>query len=391
VDHEVFKKIEDAKAELAERSPAADELGRLPDDVAKRLKDIGVVRMLQPAEFGGDEADPRDFLAAVMEIGHACPSAGWVSGVVGVHPWELAIADERLQAEVWGEDPDTWVASPYAPMGTATPVDGGYTVEGRWSFSSGTDLCDWVVLGASVVGGGKDGVPFMLHVMLPRADYEIDQDSWKVMGLEGTGSKDVVIEDAFVPDYRTIDAIKVMDGRAAAEAGRRDPLYRMPWSTIFPCSIAAGLLGMAEGVLEHALEYQSSRTNAVGTAQLSDPHTRRTLGEAAADLRGSRAQLLYQVGELYDAIAAGHEVTLAERVAMRRDQVRVAWRAVDAADRAFTCCGGNAVRLDKPVQRFWRSMHAGMNHAVFVAGPVYDDAAGMLMGQKPTGPAAVTF
>lgn len=389
--HEVFERIEGARPELAERSPAADELGRLPDDVAKRLKDIGVVRMLQPADFGGYEADPRDFLAAVMEVGHACPSAGWVSGVVGVHPWELAIADERLQAEVWGEDPDTWVASPYAPMGTATPVDGGYTVEGRWSFSSGTDLCDWVVLGARVVGGGADGVPFMLHVMLPRADYEIDQGSWQVMGLEGTGSKDVVIDGAFVPEHRTIDAVKVMDGRAAAESGRDQALYRMPWSTIFPCSVAAGLLGIAEGVLAHALDYQRSRTNAVGTAQVSDPHSRATLGEAAADLRGSRAQLLHGVGELYEAIAAGHEVTLAERVAMRRDQVRLAWRAVEAADRAFTCCGGNAVRLDKPVQRFWRAMHAGMNHAVFVPGPVYDDAAGMLMGEKPSGPAAVTF
>ena len=99
--------------------------------------------------------------------------------------------------------------------------------------------------------------------------------------------------------------------------------------------------------------------NAVGVAQVSDPHTRRTLGEAAADLRGARAQLLYDVGELYERLAAGHEVTMADRVAMRRDQVRVAWRAVEAADRAFTCCGGNAVRLDKPVQRFWRAMHAG--------------------------------
>jgi alkylation response protein AidB-like acyl-CoA dehydrogenase len=390
VDHEVFQRIEEASDELAARSPDADRLGRLTDEAAKALKGTGVVRMLQPKEHGGDEADPRDFLAAVMEVGHSCPSAGWISGVVGVHPWELALSDERLQEEVWGQDADTWIASPYAPMGTATPVDGGYTVNGRWSFSSGTDLCDWVVLGASVPGGGKDGVPFMVHVMLPRTDYRIDADSWQVMGLEGTGSKDVVIEDAFVPTYRTIDAVKVMDGRAGREADR-GALYRMPWSTIFPCAIAAGLIGIAEGVLEQALDYQRSRVNAVGVDQVSDPHSRRTLGEAAADLRGARTQLLFGVGELYERLEAGHEPTMEDRVAMRRDQVRVAWRAMEAADRAFTCCGGNAVRLDKPVQRFWRAMHAGMNHAVFVPGPVFDDAAGMLMGQKPSGPAAVTF
>jgi 3-hydroxy-9,10-secoandrosta-1,3,5(10)-triene-9,17-dione monooxygenase len=391
VAHEVFTRVEEASSELADRSKAADEIGRLPDDVAKRLKDTGVVRMLQPVDHGGYEADPRDFLAAVMEVGHACPSSGWVCGVVGVHPWELAVSDPRVQEEVWGDDPDTWMASPYAPMGTATPVDGGYTVEGRWSFSSGTDVCDWVVLGAMVPGGGTGDLPFMLHVMLPRADYEIVADSWKVMGLEGTGSKDVVVSGAFVPTYRTLDAVKVIDGRASVEAGRTEPLYRMPWWTIFPCAITAGLLGIAEGVLAHALEYQAGRVNAVGTAQVSDPHTRRTLGEAAADLRGARTQMLYDVGELYEAIGRGHEVTMADRVSIRRDQVRVAWRAVDAADRAFTCCGGNAVRLDTPVQRFWRSMHAGLNHAAFVPGAVYDDAAGMLMGEEPSGPASITF
>ncbi|MEO8696351.1 MAG: hydroxylase, partial [Acidimicrobiales bacterium] len=119
MSHDVFSKIEEAGSLFAERSEAADELGRLPDEICKRLKDSGLVRLLQPADFGGYEADPRDFLNAVMDVGNHCPSAGWVAGVVGVHPWELALNDERLQAEVWGADPDTWVASPYAPSGTA--------------------------------------------------------------------------------------------------------------------------------------------------------------------------------------------------------------------------------------------------------------------------------
>ena len=117
--HEVRTKIAEAGPALAEKSEAADDLGRLPDETGKRLRDCGVIRLLQPTDFGGYEADPRDFLNAVMDVGNWCPSAGWVSGVVGVHPWELAFNDRRLQEEVWGEDPDTWVASPYAPSGTA--------------------------------------------------------------------------------------------------------------------------------------------------------------------------------------------------------------------------------------------------------------------------------
>ncbi len=388
--HDVRTKIEEAGSFLAESSEAADELGRLPDETGKALKECGVVRLLQPADFGGYEADPRDFLAAVMDVGNWCPSAGWVSGVVGVHPWELAFNDRRLQEEVWGEDPDTWVASPYAPSGTATRTDGGYVLNGRWKFSSGTDLCDWIVLGAKVTG--EDAGPIaMLHVMLPRGDYEIVHDSWDVIGLEGTGSKDIVVRDAFIPTYRTLDLATVVTGRAAIDSGRTQPLYRLPWTVMFPCAVSAALVGIAEGVLKQGIEYQKSRVSTLGVAQVSDSYSRAIIGEAAADIRGSRTQLLFNIGEMYDALDAGHDVPLQQRVACRRDQVRAAWRAAKAADDVYAVCGGNSIRRDTSVQRFWRGVHAGLHHGIFVAGGVYDGAAGVMMGLPPQGPAAMTL
>ncbi|MCB0993559.1 MAG: hypothetical protein KDB21_00610 [Acidimicrobiales bacterium] len=388
--HEVRTKIAEAGPALAEKSEAADDLGRLPDETGKRLRDCGVIRLLQPTDFGGYEADPRDFLNAVMDVGNWCPSAGWVSGVVGVHPWELAFNDRRLQEEVWGEDPDTWVASPYAPSGTATPADGGYVLNGRWKFSSGTDLCDWIVLGALVEGQDASRIA-MLHVMLPRADYEIVHDSWNVIGLDGTGSKDIVVSDAFIPTYRTLDIGKVMSGEAAIESGRTQPLYRLPWTVMFPCAVSAALIGIAEGVLNHAVEYQKGRVSALGVVQESDSYSRAIIGEAAADIRSARIQLSYDVGEMFDAISDGHEVTMQQRVACRRDQVRAAWRAAKAADEVYAVCGGNSIRLDTPIQRFWRGMHAGLHHGIFTAGGVYDAAAGVLMGFPPQGPAAITL
>ena len=387
--HDVSTRIEDAGGVLAEQSQAGDELGRLTDEAAKRLRDTGLVRLLQPAEFGGYEADPRDFINAAMDVGNWCPSAGWVAGVVGVHPWELALQDERVQDEVWGDDPDTWVASPYAPSGTAVPVDGGFTVNGHWSFSSGTDLCDWCVLGARVED--DDGQPVgAIHFMVPRSDYEIVPDSWDVIGLEGTGSKDIVIRDTFVPDYRTIGILDVLNGQAFVDSGRDQPLYAMPWSTMFPSAVTAGVVGIAEGVLKHAVEYQRGRVSAVGVVQATDPHTRATIGEAAADLRGASAQVLYIWGEVFVAVCAGHAVTLEQGVAGRRDPVRVAWRAAAAADAVYAVCGGNSIRGDNPVQRFWRGMHAGLPHGIVVRGHVYEAAAGMLWGEPPRGPAALT-
>ena len=387
--HDVLDRIEESGPFFAEHSAEADERGRLTDDVAKHMKDTGLVRLLQPADFGGYEADPRDFLCAAMDVGNWCPSAGWVAGVVGVHPWELALQDERVQEEVWGDDPDTWVASPYAPSGTATRVDGGFQVTGHWKFSSGTDLCEWAVLGARLVNDAGDMVG-ALHIMLPRTDYEIVDDSWNVAGLEGTGSKDIVVTDTFVPDYRTIDILKVLNGQAFEESSRTQPLYKMPWSSLFPCAVTAGVIGIAEGVLNSAVDYQRDRVSAVGVAQATDPHTRATIGEAAAEVRGSRAQLLYNVGELYDAACAGHDITLEQRVACRRDQVRVAWRAAEAADKVFAICGGNSVRRDNPVQRFWRGMHTGLHHGIVVRGHIYDAAAGMLWGEPLSGPMAMT-
>ncbi|MFE5730024.1 hypothetical protein ACFQ7A_03795 [Streptomyces sp. NPDC056528] len=142
------------------------------------------------------------------------PAAGWVGGVVGVHPWEPAFSEPKLQRELWGENggkADTWISSPYAPNGRARKVDGGFLFSGRRPFGSGSDHCDWAVLGGIVTDdAGNVTMPLdMRHFVLPRADYEILRDSWNVVGLVGTGSKDIAVEDAFVPDHRTLNAHEV--------------------------------------------------------------------------------------------------------------------------------------------------------------------------------------
>lgn len=139
------------------RSGDADALGRLPDETVRRMREIGVIRMLQPLDRGGLQATPGEFFESVMEISALCGAAGWVAGIVGVHPWEMAVCDPKVQEEVWGTDEDTWIASPYAPMGRARAVDGGWMLSGHWQFSSGTDHCDWIFLGGLVTGQANSG------------------------------------------------------------------------------------------------------------------------------------------------------------------------------------------------------------------------------------------
>ncbi|GAT03926.1 acyl-CoA dehydrogenase family protein [Mycolicibacterium fortuitum] len=388
----VIDRVRDLADQLRHQGAEAEKIGKLTDETVKMMKAAGNIRLLQPKSHGGLEVHPREFAETVMATAALDPSAGWINGVVGVHPYQLAYADPKVAAEIWAEDVDTWVASPYAPQGVAKPVDGGYIFNGRWQFSSGTDHCDWIFLGAMLASNepGAESVPIMppqmLHMILPRQDYEIVEDSWNVVGLRGTGSKDVIVKDAFVPTYRTMDAMKVMDGTAQREAGMTETLYLMPWSTMFPLGISSATIGIAEGALAAALDYQRERVNSSGVAIKDDPYVMYAIAEAAADINAARQELLANADRIYDIVDSGKEVSFEDRAAGRRTQVRAVWRAVSAVDEIFARCGGNAARMDKPLQRYWRDVHVGQAHAIHVPGTVYHASALSSLGVDPQGP-----
>jgi alkylation response protein AidB-like acyl-CoA dehydrogenase len=371
--------------QLRDQGAEAERLGQLPDDTAKQLKAAGPIKLLQRKRYGGFEAHPREFAETVMATAALDGAAGWICGIVGVHPWQLAFADPKVQEEVLGTDDNTWMASPYAPTGIAVPVDGGYRFSGRWQFSSGTDHCDWIFLGAML--GDADGnvavPPTMLHMILPRSDYQIVEDSWNVVGLKGTGSKDIVVRDAFVPDYRVMNGDHVIDGTAQEQYGVTEALYQMPWSNMFPLGITSAVIGIAEGALAAHLDYQRERVGAQGTAIKDDPYVLYAVGEAAADINAARQELLATVDRMWDIVDAGQKVSFEDRAAGRRTQVRAAWRAVTAVDQIFARSGGNALRMDKPLQRFWRDAHAGLNHAIHVPSTVYHASALSSLGIEP--------
>ncbi len=247
-----------------------------------------------------------------------------------MHPYQLAYADPRVTEEVLGSDHDTWMASPYAPQGVAKPVDGGYIFNGRWQFSSGTDACDWIFLGAML--GDADGKP--AHAAPDAAHDPAAQglrnrrrflecgraEGYRLKGRHRRATPSF-------PAYRMMDATKVMDGTAQRKAGMTETLYLMPWSTMFPLGITSAAIGIAEGALAAHLDYQRDRVGAYGAIK-DDPYVMHAIGEAAADINAARQELLANVDRIYDIVDAGKEVSFADRAAGRRTQVRSAWRAV---------------------------------------------------------------
>ncbi|MEW1815856.1 acyl-CoA dehydrogenase family protein [Streptomyces diastaticus] len=375
--HEVNERVEKLSAQFEEQAVKDDEAGRLTDETVATMRSAGVVRLLQPREFGGYESTPGEFYRTVMALAARNPAAGWVGGVVGIHPWELALSDRKLQQELWGEhgeNADTWISSPYAPNGRARRVEGGFLFSGHWQFASGSDHCDWAVLGGIVTDddGSISIPPDMRHFVLPRADYEIQQDSWDVIGLAGTGSKDIIVRDAFIPEHRALNAHEVSEGILAERNRPGNPLYAMPFGVMFSSAISASTLGIAEGALAAFLAYTRQRVTIVGSRAAEDPHQLSNLGEAAADLDASRTHLLATMDRMYDDVLSGKPITIEARAEARRNQVRASRRATDAVDELFRRAGGGSLRRDQPFQRYWRDVHAAMNHLCNVADPIYE-------------------
>ncbi|WP_104104309.1 acyl-CoA dehydrogenase family protein [Arthrobacter sp. 08Y14] len=371
--------------ELRSYGQANEDLGKLNEATVDILRQSGVMKLLAPVEYGGTRAHPAEFAETVMKIASLDGAAGWVAGVVGVHPWELELMAPKLQEEIWGADDNTWVSSPYAPMGVVIPTDGGYRFSGHWQFSSGTDHAQWVILGAFI--GDAEGKPLMpyesVHVVVPRADYTIVEDSWDVVGLRGTGSKDVIIKDIFVPEYRVINQADLFSGKVARDAGKTDPIHRIPFYSLFPLGLTSAVVGIAEGALHAHLDYQRDRMQVNGFKSIEDPYSMYAVSEAAGEIRASRSAVLDNISRIYDTAAAGREISLEQRAVGRRTQIQAAWRAVAAVDTILSRSGGNGLRMNNPIQRFWRDAHMGLAHAIHVPGPTYHAAVLTELGVEP--------
>jgi 3-hydroxy-9,10-secoandrosta-1,3,5(10)-triene-9,17-dione monooxygenase len=345
-----------------ERAQEAEDARRIPEESIKSLQETGFFKLLQPKTFGGLEADPVSFYTAVKLVASACGSTGWVASILGVHPWHLGLFDGEAQQDVWGEDVDVRISSSYAPMGKAEVVDGGYRLSGRWSFSSGCDYATWVLLGGPAFADGKP-VDFCTY-LLPISDYTIE-DVWDTVGLRGTGSNDIIVNDVFVPKHRALSFIATSKCKTPGQEVNPGPLYKLPYGSVHPTTITAPIIGMAQGAYDAHVEHQGKRVRAAyaGEQSKEDPFAKVRIAEAASEIDAAWLQLTHNIDELYQLACNGEKLPFPTRLRVRRDQVRGTERAIFAIDRLFENSGGRALQSGTPIQRFWRDAHAGRVHA----------------------------
>ncbi|WP_332664389.1 3-hydroxy-9,10-secoandrosta-1,3,5(10)-triene-9,17-dione monooxygenase oxygenase subunit [Aeromicrobium sp.] len=359
----VLDGVRDLLPSFRERADETERLRQVPDASVKELEETGFFRMLQPKRFDGLEADPIDFFTAVSLIASGCGSTGWISSVLGVHPWQVALFHDTAQQAVWGDDTSTRLSSSYAPTGKAVVADGGYMLQGRWSFSSGSAHATWVLLGGLVSNAEGQIVDFKTF-LVPREKYEV-VDVWNVVGLSGTGSNDIVVDETFIPEEFTLSMGDT--GRCFGPGQEQNPgeLYKLPFHSLFTTTISTPIIGMARGAYSEHVEMQQKRVRAAyaGEKASSDPFAAVRIARAGSEIDAAWALTMANIREEQALVAKGEKIPLSLRLRVRRDQVLGTQRAIDAIDELFEASGGRALAQGTYLQRAWRDAHAGRVHA----------------------------
>ena len=369
-DPGVFPRLLDVAKQLrplvAKRARQTEQDRRVSAEVTNLLKEAGLYRVVQPRRFGGYELSLEVLRRLAFELGQGCASTGWCYGLSAAAAWVLGMFPEQAQYDVWGKSPDALIASCIAPTGKAAPIEGGFWLKGRWSFGSNSDNAQWLSLGA-MVEQGEGAPPRPIFLLVPQGDYRI-VDTWFTVGLAGTGSKDIAIdEQVFVPAHRTVTFSEVLEQEAPGADIHDSTLYRVPFLSGFPALLANPAVAALRGALDEFVESIAARSTrgafAGGGASIGQfGHVQSAVaqGEAAVDA----AQLILQrdLQLATDWVDAGVKLTSTQRITLRRGHAYAVRLCVEAINALYDVVGGTGIQLDSGVQRAWRDINAVAHH-----------------------------
>lgn len=366
---ELIAKAEAMIPTLRERAPEEDKNGRIRKETFDEFKKAGLTRAVQPRRFGGLEL-PLSALAQIeVAIASGDQSAAWAYAVTQGHAHHLSMFDEQAQNDVWGENPDSLIASPYNPLGVATTCDGGYMFKGQWKYSSCCDHCDWFMLGGFVDGDESKFMTFLV----PGSEVEIIDD-WNVFGLKGTGSKSVAVKGCFVPSYRAVPfGPGTEDFDFPGFKVNKNPALKIPYILVFNRSITATSIGGLAGMIDAMVEYLAPKMSIVtGKPVATHADTLLALGQAKATLEELKILAMHDLNTL-ETFAATGQIPAEEEVNLYRYRAQeTSERCVTAARALFEESGGGGMYETLPIARIYRNLVAARNHP---AAAMFKDSA----------------
>lgn len=356
---------------IADRRAPADAQYDISKETVAEIKAAGLYRGFQPAKWGGLECDPRSVLDVQTVFAEVCLSTAWIFGVLSLQSFFLARFDERAQADVWGEDPHSLLSSSFFPAGQVSPVDGGYRISGRFGYSSGSSHCDWALVGGMVAAEMAGEPPHLRLFLVPRADYRID-NVWRTIGLKATGSNDLVIADAFVPEYRTY---RPDPGLLPLTATSGVPsYYRLPWLQLASIMISNVAIGGARGAMQLFVEATKPRRGAPlppGVPQ--NPALMSVIARVQAESDTAELVTRRNFGRFLEAIAHDEAMELTEALTYRVQLTGSLRKLLALVDEMQMLMGARGIQEDSLFARFWLDLIAARAH----------------VGNDPAGPMAM--
>lgn len=361
----------------------AEMLRKLPPESVAAVKEAGLYKVLQARRHGGYQMSLRTHIDTIAEVSRGCTSTAWCMAVTQAHSWLMALFPEQAQKETYGANPDALISAVIAPRGKARAVDGGYILNGFWPFASGCEHAQWLFLGATV--SDVDGQPVdEADLLVPTSDVAI-KDDWNVIGLRGTGSCSVVVEDVFVPAHRYLSLPATIMGEAPGIGLHEGWLYRSAPVPVLALALAPPALGAAETAMEAFKERLPGRTVSYtqGEVQLEIPATHMQAAKAATKI-GIARLLLYRCADAIQAAAeAGEEMPLVERARVRMDCAQAVRECLEAVEILYLASGGSGISESSPIGRAWRDLHAINMHGLLTIETNLEMYGRVLLGLEP--------
>ena len=353
--------IERAKAlapVLRARSAKAEALRRCPEETVADLAAAGLLRVCQPARFGGYE-QPWDVLCEVSRVlARGCGAQAWVGNIYCDHTQLLGMFELDAQDDVWGKDQGTRLSASVEPVGKGRKAPGGARYSGRHRYASGIDHAHWLLCGGHLEDEGKP--PRRCYFLVPKSDINLIDD-WNVIGLSGTGSKSFEVKDVFVPTHRILDGDASDEGDVPGAAINPGVVYRMPRHDIAGTGFAAIAIGIAEGFFDEYVKFTKPRQSR-GTAIADLMATHMGIGAAAAELHGAARLALGVAREAMAVLEAGGRLSKEQRCRTRLNSSYAAQLSLAAVQRLFNAAGGRALFVENPMQRQMRDLYAVAAH-----------------------------
>ena len=366
-------------AELAwEHREATEENRRLPDVVIQALFDSGLLRLATSKRMGGVEAHPHTLTQVGRELARGSAALGWVYGLTTGHQWYLSFTSERLQAEVRDSEPGLIVDS-LVPGGKAEVVEGGYRLSGHWRFVSGIEWASWVGL-AFVPPNANPPRPIVAFV--PAKELQI-HDTWNTVGLKGTASNEVTLEDAFVPDYRIFELAKFAhDSVPQGEVAEEGTVFKLPFMGMAAIHLTYTALGTAQRAIEEFAHWTKVRVRAYEhTGAQEAPYAQMTLADAIAKWDACHALMQQYVRDMWTAAENGRvELPDEERARMFAQRAYIARTCAELTNQLFLDSGAMSLFVTSPMQQLWRDANAASMHMVLGRGDALTSLGRNLVG-----------